>query len=122
MILNTKGLTGLGGSEPAIGGNVVIVDDSLESLRLLTSVLKAHGFEARPVTSGEQALRAVAADPPDLVLLDLEMPGMTGYETCRRLKDDEETREIPVIFLTAHTSTEEKLRAFETGGVDYITE
>lgn len=102
-------------------GNVVIVDDSVESLRLLGSVLRAHGFEARPVTSGEQAIRAVASDPPDLVLLDVEMPTMDGFETCRRLKESEALKEIPVVFLTARTSTQEKVRAFEAGGVDYIT-
>ena len=108
-------------TETGSGGNVLVVDDSIESLRLLTSVLKAHGFVARPVTGGEQALRAAIAEPPDLILLDLEMPSMDGYETCALLKEDEVTREIPVIFLTAHTSTEEKVRAFESGGVDFIT-
>lgn len=120
-MLKTATPAGTRQAGPADGGDVLVVDDSLESLQMLTSVLRTHGFAVRPVTSGEQALRAAGADPPDLVLLDLDMPLMDGYETCRLLKEDEMTQEIPVIFLTAHASPEDKVAAFRSGGVDYIT-
>src|SRR5207253_9443987 len=85
------------------------------------SILKEQGYRVRPVPSGDFALRAVAIDLPDLVLLDISMPAMDGFEVCRRLKAEPATAEIPVIFLTAHTDVSEKVKAFGVGGVDYIT-
>ena len=101
--------------------SVLVVDDTIENLRLLSSVLEQHGYEVRPVTNGRQALQAVEHDPPDLILLDITMPEMDGYEVCRRLRAKDGSKEVPVIFLTALTDTADKLRAFVIGGVDYVT-
>lgn len=103
------------------GASILIVDDTIENLRLLVSMLEEHGYEARPVTSGRQALQAVEHAPPDLVLLDVHMPEMDGYQVCGRLKEEEDRRDIPVIFLSALTDTADKVRGFDAGGVDYIT-
>lgn len=108
-------------AEPNPIPSVMVVDDTVENLRLLSDMLGAHGFEVRPVTSGSQALRAAERNPPDLVLLDVNMPEMDGYEVCTRLKQLEGARDVPVIFLTALGETSDKLRAFEVGGVDYVT-
>ncbi len=102
-------------------GNVLVVDDTLVNLRILTEMLAAHGYKVRPVTSGPQALLAAIAAPPDLVLLDINMPGMTGYEVCQRLKEHDLTRDVPVIFMSARDEVIDKIRAFEVGGVDYVT-
>ena len=101
-------------------GDILIVDDTPANLRLLSEMLTGEGFHVRPVTSGAQALRAVQAAPPDLVLLDIHMPDPDGYEVCRRLKADPRTREVPVIFLSALHDVHDKVRAFEAGGVDYV--
>ena len=84
-------------------------------------MLGDKGFEIRPVTSGRQALQAAGRSAPDVILLDITMPEMDGYEVCRRLKEDAKLRDIPVIFLTALTETADKLKAFSVGGVDYIS-
>ncbi len=102
-------------------GNILVVDDTAENLRLLANMLGDRGFEVRPVTSGRQALQVAERSAPDLVLLDITMPGMDGYEVCRRLKEHQTLREVPVIFLTALTDTADKLKAFAAGGVDYIS-
>jgi signal transduction histidine kinase len=101
--------------------SVLVVDDTIENLRLLASMLEEHGYEVRPVTNGRQALQAAERNPPDLILLDITMPEMDGYEVCRRLRANDRSKEVPVIFLTALTDTADKLRAFAIGGVDYIT-
>jgi two-component system, sensor histidine kinase and response regulator len=101
--------------------NILVVDDTAENLRLLASMLGAQGYEVRPVTNGRQALQAVERDPPDLVLLDINMPEMNGYEVCAALKARERSRDVPVIFLTALGDVSDKVRAFEVGGVDYVT-
>lgn len=101
--------------------NILIVDDTPANLRLLAQMLADHGFHARPVLNGAQALAAAQLMPPDLILLDIRMPLMDGYEVCRQLKADPRTGDIPVIFLSALSETNDKLRAFQTGGVDYIT-
>ena len=101
--------------------NILIVDDTPENLRLLSNMLAAAGYKVRAVTSGARALTAIAASLPDLVLLDIMMPEMNGYQVCQRLKDNEQTRDIPIIFLSALDETEDKLRAFSVGGVDYVT-
>ena len=105
----------------AIRGNVLVVDDTLVNLRILAEMLAAQGYKARPVPSGPQALQAASAAPPDLVLLDINMPGMTGYEVCRQLKQHPATRDVPVIFMSARDEVLDKIRAFEVGGVDYVT-
>ena len=101
--------------------SVLVVDDTIENLRLLSSVLGEQGYDVRAVPSGRQALQSVDHDPPDLILLDISMPEMDGYEVCRQLRAKEGSRMVPVIFLTALTETSDKVRAFETGAVDYIT-
>jgi signal transduction histidine kinase len=101
--------------------SVLVVDDTIENLRLLSNVLGEQGYEVRSVTNGRQALRAVEQDPPDLILLDITMPEMNGYEVCRRLRARDRCKDVPVIFITALTDTADKILAFDTGGVDYIT-
>jgi len=105
----------------AIKGDILIVDDIPDNLRILFTMLANQGYEVRRVISGKQALNAVNTDPPDLILLDIKMPEMDGYEVCQRLKADEQTAEIPVIFLSALDEVWDKVKAFEVGGVDYIT-
>lgn len=101
--------------------NILVVDDMAENLRLLASILEPLGFEVRPVTSGRQALAAAEQAPPDLVLLDVSMPEMSGYEVCEAFKAQPELREIPIIFLTAHSDIADKVKAFSVGGVDFIS-
>ncbi len=102
-------------------GDVLVVDDTLVNLRILTEMLTAQGYKVRPVTSGAQALQAALADPPDLILLDINMPGMNGYDVCLQLKQQSETRNVPVIFMSARDEVLDKIRAFDIGGVDYLT-
>lgn len=102
-------------------GDVLVVDDTLANLRLLINLLSVHGYNVRPAQSGALALAAVKAAPPDIVLLDINMPEMNGYEVCEKLKEDEKTRDIPVIFISALSDTDSKLQAFTAGGVDYIS-
>jgi two-component system, sensor histidine kinase and response regulator len=101
--------------------NVIVVDDTPANLQLLTGMLKERGYKVRPVPSGKLALQAAKSDPPDLILLDIMMPEMDGYEVCERLKADEKLREISVIFISALNETMDKVRAFGVGGVDYVT-
>jgi putative two-component system response regulator len=103
------------------GSSVLIVDDAPENLRLLATVLKRGGLVPRPVTSGRLAIEAAVSDPPDLVLLDITMPGMSGLEVCRWFKQDERLRSIPIIFISGLTGTEDKVEAFRAGGVDYVS-
>ena len=108
-------------NQPAQVPNVLIVDDTVENLRLLSGLLAERGYEPRPVTSGAQALEVAGHSPPDLILLDITMPEMDGYEVCERLKADPVLREIPVIFLTSLTDSADKLQAFAAGAADFIT-
>lgn len=101
--------------------DVLIVDDTPANLRLLSQMLTEHGYQVRPVPDGSMALAAVQAEPPDLILLDIRMPGMNGYEVCERLKSDARTRDIPIIFISALDAIQDKVRAFAIGGEDYIT-
>lgn len=103
------------------GSSVLVVDDVPENLRLLIAVLKRGGLVPRPVTSGRLAIEAAIADPPDLILLDVTMPVMSGLDVCRWLKQDERLRSIPVIFVSARQGTDEKVEALSAGGVDYVT-
>jgi len=98
-----------------------MVDDTPANLQLLSEMLKGRGYRARAAVSGKLALQAARSDPPDLILLDISMPGMNGYEVCAKLKADEKLKDIPVIFLSAHSETADKIKAFSAGGVDYIT-
>ena len=102
-------------------GNILIVDDTPANLRLLSNMLSDHGYKVRSVINGQMALTAIHAAPPDLVLLDIRMPGMSGYEVCEALKADPATREIPVIFISALDEIQDKVKAFTVGGVDYVT-
>lgn len=102
-------------------GNILIVDDLLENLRLLSELLNQQGYKVRSATNGKMALKTVRAKPPDLILLDIKMPEMDGYEVCEALKKDKLTAEIPVIFLSASDELFDKVKAFKNGGIDYIT-
>lgn len=102
-------------------GNLLIVDDTLPNLRILAKILMTHGYLVRGIPGGAMALTAATSEPPDLILLDIMMPEMDGYEVCRQLKANERTREIPVIFMSALDEIMDKVRAFAAGGVDYIT-
>lgn len=101
--------------------NILVVDDTSENLRLLASILEPLGYEVRPVTSGRQALAAAQHAAPDLVLLDVNMPEMSGYEVCEAFKARPELREIPIVFLTALSDIADKVKAFSVGGVDFIS-
>lgn len=101
--------------------NILIVDDELASLKLLQDILSSEGYRVRPFNNGELALRSVEAEIPELLLLDIRMPGMDGFAVCRALKNNPLLKEIPVIFISAATDLEDKVQAFQAGGVDYIT-
>ncbi|WP_016949127.1 response regulator [Anabaena sp. PCC 7108] len=101
--------------------NILIVDDVLENIRLLSSILEHNGHQTRKAISGKMALTAVAASPPSLILLDIRMPEMNGYEVCQQLKSNPETADIPIIFLSASQDMTDKGQAFRSGGADYIT-
>ncbi len=100
---------------------ILIVDDLADNLRVLTNALSGQGFQIRCAKSGTLALMAIQTLDPDLILLDIKMPGMDGYEVCRRLKAMEQTRDIPVIFISALEGALDKVKAFSVGAVDYIT-
>ena len=102
-------------------GDVLIVDDAVPNLELLSGLLKEVGHRVRPVSSGPMALQAVEHRPPEVILLDINMPEMSGFEVCRRLKANPATAAIPVLFISALSETRDKLRAFETGCVDFIS-
>ena len=99
---------------------IMIVDDEPENLNVLETLLTLVGYRVSAFRTGEMALAAVRYEMPDLILLDIRMPGMDGYEVCRRFKSDERLREIPIIFLSAQSRLNDKVRAFEAGGVDYV--
>lgn len=101
--------------------DILVVDDTPANLRLLTDLLKERGCKVRPVPGGQLAIQAVQKEKPDLILLDINMPGMNGYEVCERLKADDALKEIPVIFISALDETMDKIKAFAVGGLDYIT-
>jgi putative two-component system response regulator len=100
---------------------ILLIDDKKENLELLSSFLLHKGYKIRSALSGVTALQSIAAKKPDLILLDIEMPEMDGYKVCRELKSDTETETIPIIFISAHDDTEAKIKAFQVGGVDYIS-
>jgi sigma-B regulation protein RsbU (phosphoserine phosphatase) len=102
-------------------GTILIVDDTPANLTLLSQILAEQGYHVRPIPDGPLALAAVQADAPDLILLDIRMPDMDGYQVCEHLKADAQTRDIPIIFISALDATRDKVRAFHSGGVDYVT-
>jgi len=102
-------------------GSILIVDDMPENLRLLSDILKSNGYKVRPATSGKMAIQSALHKTPDIILLDIRMPEMNGYEVCRILKEHPETAEVPIIFISALEQTEDKVAAFQAGGVDYLT-
>ena len=101
--------------------NILVVDDKPDNLRLLSAMLSQLGYEVRKVINGQTALKTAQAAPPDLILLDIMMPDMNGYEVCQHLKASPITRDIPVIFISALDEVLDKVKAFAVGGVDYIT-
>lgn len=102
-------------------GSILIVDDTPANLSVLLEILEGNHYEIRVAEEGERALEQVGYAQPDIILLDVVMPGMDGFETCRRLKENELTRDIPVIFMSARSGTTDKVKGFELGAVDYIT-
>lgn len=102
-------------------GNILLVDDQPENLRTLSQILKKQGYKVRKALRGSTALDAIHSQPPDLVILDVRMPEMNGYEVCALLKAQAVTREIPILFLSALDDTANKLQGFAVGGADYIT-
>ncbi|MFB2921230.1 response regulator [Aerosakkonema sp. BLCC-F2] len=107
--------------ENLVSSDILIVDDISDNIRLLSSMLVDSGYRVRKVVSGERALKAIALQVPDLILLDIRMPDMDGYEVCKRLKASDITKEIPIIFISAADDVFDKVKGFEVGGADYIT-
>jgi len=102
-------------------GVILVIDDDPTNIKVAIDALKAHGFNILIARNGEIGVKRAKFSLPDLILLDVMMPGLDGFETCRRLKSDEKTREIPIIFMTALNSVEDKVKGFTLGGVDYVT-
>src|SRR5919202_1241327 len=102
-------------------GDILVIDDTPDNLRLLSTMLTEQGYKVRKALSGQMALRSAQTVLPDLVLLDINMPEMNGYEVCTQLKADEQTRDVPVIFISALDDVWDKVKAFSVGGVDYIS-
>ncbi|NEQ78383.1 MAG: response regulator [Okeania sp. SIO2C9] len=102
-------------------GSILVVDDTPANLQLLINLLSKKGYTVRPMPSGKLALQGIHLDYPDLILLDIQMPDMDGYEVCNHLKVDPRTQNIPVIFISALDDIFDKIKAFQVGGIDYIT-
>ncbi len=118
---NAKGtMDPLQQTEPS-APNILVVDDTRANLRLLTGILTKAGYSVRPVPEGKLAILSAKTAPPDLILLDIMLPDMTGYEICEQLKAEPGTRDIPIIFISALHEIFDKVKAFQFGGVDYIT-
>jgi two-component system sensor histidine kinase/response regulator len=111
----------MSGAHPSSQPGILIVDDTPANLQLLAGLLRDRGYKPRPVLSGKLALQTAAAEPPDLVLLDVDMPEMDGYAVCGLFKSDPRLKDIPIIFISALTGSLDKLRAFRAGAVDYVT-
>jgi DNA-binding response OmpR family regulator len=107
--------------QPTHPRSIMVVDDNPANLKLLEDMLLQHGYEVRSFPRGRLALRAADQEPPDLILLDINMPEMTGYEVSEQLKSSPRLSSIPVIFLSALNAIEDKVRGFRSGGVDYIS-
>lgn len=104
-----------------LAGKILIIDDSPANLRLLSQILIEHGYQVRAVTNGPRALESMKVDRPDLVLLDIRMPGMDGFEVCQQIKENAQSRDVPVLFISALDEIHDKMKAFSVGGLDYIT-
>ncbi len=102
-------------------GKILVVDDTPATLKLLTELLETEGYDVRSAISGELALHSAASNPPELILLDVRMPIMDGFEVCRLLKAQLETRDVPIIFVSALSETNDKVNGFKLGAVDFIT-
>lgn len=100
---------------------ILIVDDVPDNIRLLSRILVKRGYQTRKALSGTMALTAIQASKPHLILLDVQMPEMNGYELCHRIKSDPDTLDIPIIFLSANDDSSEKRKAIQLGGSDYLT-
>jgi adenylate cyclase len=100
---------------------ILVVDDNEQNLTLIRTILRHHGYDSRLARSGEEALRQICQQPPDLIILDVMMPGMDGIEVCRHLKDNEDTRLIPIVIMTALDQPEDKIRGIEAGADDFLT-
>jgi len=107
--------------EPEKQPSILLVDDTVENLRVLSGMLTVRGYDVRPVTHGREALEAIAHEPPDLVLLDIMMPELDGFEVCTKIRENPEWRDLPIIFLTALTDVGSMVKGFGSGGTDYIT-
>jgi putative two-component system response regulator len=103
------------------GSSILVVDNDPENLRLLAAVLKHGRLVPRPVLSGRLAIEAAVIEPPDLVLLDISMPEMSGLDVCRWFKQDDRLRDIPIIFISGLQGTDDKVEAFRAGGIDYVS-
>jgi len=103
-----------------ITSRILLIEDEPMNIQALSAILKEHGYQISVATSGQQAIDLLERIRPDLILLDIMMPGIDGFETCRRIKASTSWREIPLIFLTARTGTEDLVRGFEVGAVDYV--
>src|SRR5688572_14392244 len=114
-------MTGLAALLSGRDPTVLVVDDQEPNLRLVGTVLTQAGYDVMPALTGEQALARIKARVPDVALLDMLMPGMDGFQLAERLRDDERTADVPIIFLTASNEREGLVRAFESGAVDYLT-
>ncbi|MCP4693283.1 MAG: response regulator [Desulfobacterales bacterium] len=101
--------------------SILVVDDNLQNLQYLGNILEENGFEPTLTRGGHQALEFLEDETPDLILLDIMMPEMDGYEVCKIIKEDVAVKDIPVIFITAKTETDDIVKGFDAGGVDYIT-
>lgn len=110
-----------GAGHPEPQPSILLVDDNPDSVHLLSLILTRAGYKVWPAMDGNQALEKALSLVPDLILLDIMMPGMDGYQVCEQLKADEATRDIPVVFLSAVGQVQGKVRALAAGGVDYIT-
>ncbi|NEP18011.1 MAG: response regulator, partial [Leptolyngbya sp. SIO4C1] len=108
-------------ADAAYRADILVIDDTPENLHLLSSMLTEKGYKVRSVTKGMTGLRGAQAAPPDLILLDINMPQMNGYEVCEQLKANAVTQAIPVIFISALGDVLDKVKAFSVGGVDFIT-
>ncbi|MBN2548807.1 MAG: SpoIIE family protein phosphatase [Anaerolineales bacterium] len=101
--------------------HILIVDDNPNNLRLVSEMLRERGYLLRAVASGKRALASIELDPPEMILLDIRMPEMDGYQVCQQIKANPRTKDIPVIFISALDEIQDKMKAFEAGGVDYVT-
>ena len=111
----------MSGEDNVFIADILVVDDKLENIRFLSDFLAKQNYQVRKAINGRLALTAAKKIPPDLILLDISMPEMGGYEVCEQLKKDHRTRSIPIIFLSASNEITDKTRAFQAGGIDYIT-